>query len=92
MLRATRDSRGGWHYEYEKPGHGWVQRLTTRQPTPTVDGAALAAQLEAKLGGSRWKAGGSGGLVAICTARDVAQSPEEVATALLACDPGAAYG
>ncbi|KAL7580334.1 hypothetical protein ACA910_004366 [Epithemia clementina (nom. ined.)] len=25
-----------FHYRYEKPGHGWVQKLTTRRPIPPV--------------------------------------------------------
>lgn len=39
-------------YSYEKPGHGWVQRLVERETVPLANPNAIAASLNALLGGA----------------------------------------
>ena len=87
-----RNEDGSWSYEYEKPGHGWVQRLVTRAPSPPADGSLLAAKMNEAMGaetaGGGWVAGGRGGLVKVCCASASDAPPEDVAAALLSLDGG----
>jgi len=79
VLKATHDAEAGlWRYVYEKPGHGWVQKLVERETVPLADPAKIAAALSALLGGrggedeaasapmaaatAVWQAGGASGL------------------------------
>ena len=96
VLRAEFDASCGWRYAFEKPGHGWVQRLVERQPVPPADGAKIAATLsvesalDERLGLGTWVAGGSGGLVKICRSEGWVQAgPDAVMAALLEADEGA---
>ena len=57
VLRATHDAgKGQWSYVYEKPGHGWVQRLVERETVPLAHPAAIAASMNGLL-----SSGGGGG-------------------------------
>ena len=90
MLRATRNEDGSWSYEYEKPGHGWVQRLVTRAPSPPADGPLLAAKMNEAMGaetaGGGWVAGGRGGLVKVCCASASDAPPEDVQVVEMGAD------
>ena len=87
VLRATDGGARGWKYEYEKPGHGWVKRLVTREPVVAPDGGALAESLTALGGVGTWRKGGGGGLIALCASDGwIDAPPDAVCEALLACD------
>jgi len=88
VLRVMPNS-SGYSYRYEKPGHGWVQRLVDRKAIPSVDATKLVKQLNAIDGPSAWKTGGEGGLVAICFAKSLEKSPEIVVNQLYELDDGA---
>lgn len=106
VLTATHDAEAGlWRYVYEKPGHGWVQRLVERETVPLADPAKIATALSALLAGDGdeeaasgdaaavWHAGGASGLggqkIGWTTAW-VKAPPEEVMRALVEADEGAA--
>jgi len=87
VLRVTDGGAKGFSYEYEKPGHGWVKRLVTREPVVAPDGGALAESLTALGGVGAWRKGGAGGLIALCASDGwVDAPPDAVCEALLACD------
>jgi len=82
VLRINEKPNSEYSFEYEKVGHGWVQRLVTRRPSPSVDAKALVEALK-----SPWKTGGASGLVAICcTSKPVLTRPDQVAKLLLQND------
>jgi len=90
VLRVTQSDEGGssYQYVYEKPGHGWVQRLVSRPSIPNVADASRLVKLlndrcceEESIA---WATGGPSGLVSICyTNRPIQAGPDEI-VALLA--------
>ena len=99
VLRATHDAEKGlWRYVYEKPGHGWVQRLVEREPVPLAHPSAIAHSMNELLlsvDGDRslsWRAGGASGLGGqkIGWTNDwVGVPPKAIMHALLDADEGA---
>ena len=73
-----------FRYVYEKPGHGWVQKLVDRPSIPLVDADRLVASLNAQESkwGNPWKTGGPSGLVSICFTNELPVLPDEVVTRL----------
>jgi hypothetical protein len=87
ILRVTRPttSRSSlFQYVYEKPGHGWVQKLVDRPLVPPVDASKLVDHLnDALVGGAKkWKTGGPSGMVGICTSDQIQVAPDQVASCL----------
>jgi hypothetical protein len=77
-----------YDYNYEKIGHGWVQKLVDRHLVPIVDGDELAKKLNEKCQGA-WKSGGASGLVAICrTTQEEQMDPAELVGLLSELDEG----
>ena len=93
VLKATHDAQAGtWRYTYEKPGHGWVQRLVERETVPLAAPDEVARALNALLGASVWQAGGASGLGGQrigWTSEWVEAPPERVMRALVEADEGA---
>lgn len=93
ILRVSKPSSSDkndhvYNYQYEKVGHGWVQKLIQRNMVSTVNANQLIQHLNTDNGKDCWKVGG-GGLIGICsTTRPIASSIEEVVTSLLKWDEG----
>jgi len=96
-VSRSRSSNDLYHYVYQKPGHGWVQRLVDRSPVPGVDAAVIvrklneAAATSGEGGGgqpniSQWKVGGPSGLVSICYVDELRVGPEKVSELLMELD------
>jgi hypothetical protein len=88
VLRVTGGGAEIFRYRYEKPGHGWVQKLVKRTPIPNVDAVDLVDKLNT-IYDNEWKTGGPAGLVSICQSVDLDESPDDVAEALVDLDEGA---
>jgi hypothetical protein len=90
ILRVTNSQDGSsdstpssYSYQYEKPGHGWVQKLVDRKCVPSVNSAKLVEQLNSVDWMScNWKSGGASGLVSICFAKFIQATPHKVAARL----------
>lgn len=91
VLRVTRQKEK-FRYAYEKPGHGWVQKLIDRPMILRVDASKLVQRLNAAAAASsatgsegKWTVGGpSGSLVAICyTETATEDNPDTAARRLL---------
>ena len=84
---STKETKSStlYRYQYEKIGHGWVQKLVKRAAVPSVGAEKLVEQLNTD--GRQWSCGGSSGLVSICCTHDfIATTPEEVSQRLLQHD------
>ena len=101
VLRAMHDEgKGQWKYVYEKPGHGWVQRLIERETVPLANPPSIATSINDLLSSGdgtvgdcvAWKAGGArglGGQKIGWTSGWVDVPPELMMQALLNADEGA---
>jgi hypothetical protein len=91
ILHANVEARSVQHFKYEKPGHGWVQKLVHRHPIPSCDADQMVENLNNKYyGDGIWKAGG-GELISICHTtkyNGVSKPPEKVAEHLARFDTG----
>eukprot|EP00967_Tisochrysis_lutea_P114158 scaffold181727_cov28-Tisochrysis_lutea.AAC.1 len=79
-------SRPMYRYEYEKPGHGWCDRLVSRRIVPAADGEQLSHRLNSVLPLSRsgtapFLKGGSSGLVSLCHTPE----PVEIGVEFITC-------
>ena len=97
ILRVTKNEgtiSPSYGYQYEKIGHGWVQKLVDRHMVPDADGDELSERInELSDNKTEWVSGGSGGLIAICKTQGSAPTspmhPDEIASILSSIDDGA---